>query len=106
MFSNAFKLGTVSGFDIKVDPSWILIAALVTWTLSQQYFPAILPDQSLQWYVVMAVIAMLSFFASLLLHELAHSVVARSLSIANFGQCLCDQDRGTTHDPESGCRIT
>ena len=88
MFSNAIKLATVSGFDIKVDPSWILIAALVTWTLSQQYFPATLPDQTSQMYVVMAVTAMLSFFASLLLHELAHSVVARRFGVQIKGITL------------------
>lgn len=88
MFSNAIKLVTVSGFDIKVDPSWALIAALVTWTLSQQYFPATLPDQTSQMYVVMAVVAMLSFFASLLLHELAHSVVARRFGVQIKGITL------------------
>ena len=88
MFSNAIKLVTVSGFDIKVDPSWALIAALVTWTLSQQYFPATLPDQTSQMYVVMAVVAMLSFFGSLLLHELAHSVVARRFGVQIKGITL------------------
>jgi len=88
MFSNAIKLATVSGFDIKVDPSWALIAALVTWTLSQQYFPATLPDQTSQMYVVMAVVAMLSFFGSLLLHELAHSVVARRFGVQIKGITL------------------
>lgn len=88
MFSNAIKLVTVSGFDIKVDPGWALIAALVTWTLSQQYFPATLPDQTSQMYVVMAVVAMLSFFASLLLHELAHSVVARRFGVQIKGITL------------------
>ena len=88
MFSNAIKLATISGFDIKVDPSWALIAALVTWTLSQQYFPATLPDQTSQMYVVMAVVAMLSFFGSLLLHELAHSVVARRFGVQIKGITL------------------
>jgi Zn-dependent protease len=77
MFSNAIKLVTLNGFDIKVDPSWLLIAALITWSLSQQYFPSVMPDQPPRLYFGMGVIAMLCFFASLVLHELAHSVVAR-----------------------------
>lgn len=77
MFSNAIKLVTLNGFDIKVDPSWLLIAALITWSLSQQYFPSVMPNQPPRLYFGMAVIAMLCFFASLVLHELAHSVVAR-----------------------------
>lgn len=77
MFSNAIKLVTLNGFDIKVDPSWLVIAALITWSLSQQYFPSVMPDKPPGLYFGMGVIAMLCFFASLVLHELAHSVVAR-----------------------------
>ncbi|WP_300019868.1 site-2 protease family protein [uncultured Roseobacter sp.] len=88
MFSNAVKLFSINGFDIKLDPSWLLIAALITWTLSQGYFPAILPHQSTGTYLAMALIAMLCFFASLLLHELAHSVVARRLGVPIKGITL------------------
>lgn len=81
MFSNAVKLFSISGFDIKVDPSWLVIASLVTWSLSQKYFPNILPDASHATYVVMALFGMLGLFGSLLLHELAHCVVARRLGV-------------------------
>ena len=79
MFSNAVKLFSINGFVIKLDPSWVLIAALITWSLSRQYFPHVFPGQSIEVYLAMALAAMLCFFASLLLHELAHSVVARRL---------------------------
>ncbi|WP_195822680.1 site-2 protease family protein [Roseobacter sp. MH60115] len=88
MFSNAVKLFSINGFDIKLDPSWVLIAALITWSLSQGYFPSILPHQSAGTYLVMALIAMLCFFASLLLHELAHSIVARRLGVPIKGITL------------------
>lgn len=81
MFSNAVKLFSINRFDIKVDPSWLIIAALVTWSLSQQYFPDTVPGASGVGYVGMALVAMLGLFASLLLHELAHSVVARRLGV-------------------------
>ncbi|MBD3665414.1 site-2 protease family protein [Sulfitobacter aestuariivivens] len=81
MFTNAIKLFSINKFDIKVDPSWLIIAALVTWSLSQQFFPDALPGRSPQAYLAMAIIAMLGLFASLLLHELAHSVVARHLGV-------------------------
>lgn len=81
MFANARKIFTVNGFDIKLDPSWLIIATLITWSLSQQYFPSKFPGATSTAYLTMAVIAMLCFFASLLLHELAHSVVARRLGV-------------------------
>jgi len=81
MFAKAVRIFTLNKFDIKVDPSWLLIAALITWSLSRQYFPAVLPGQTPGVYLVMAIAAMLCFFGSLLLHELAHSVVARSYGV-------------------------
>lgn len=88
MFSNAIKLFSLGGFDIKLDPSWFLIAALITWTLSGQYFPATIPDQAPATYLVLAIIAMLGFFGSLLLHELSHSVVARRYGVRIRGITL------------------
>ncbi len=88
MFSNAVKLFSVSGFDIKIDPSWLIIVALIAWSLSQHYFPTTLPGESGAVYLAMAVVATLLFFASLLLHELAHSVVARHFGVPVSGITL------------------
>jgi Zn-dependent protease/CBS domain-containing protein len=88
MFSNSVKLFTLRGFDIRLDPSWILIAALITWSLSRQYFPYVLPDQSSETYVLMGLVAMLLFFGSLVLHELAHAVVARRFGVPIKGITL------------------
>jgi hypothetical protein len=71
MFANATKLCTINGFTIRVDPSWLVIAALVTWSLSQQYFPNVLPDAHPNTLMTMALAAMVCFFTSLLTHELA-----------------------------------
>jgi Zn-dependent protease/predicted transcriptional regulator len=81
MFSNAVKLFSLNGFDIKVDSSWLIIASLITWSLSQQYFPNVLPNAPNATYLLMALLGMLGLFASLLLHELAHSLVARHLGV-------------------------
>ena len=81
MFSNAIKVFTINDFDIRVDPSWLIIASLVTWSLSQWHFPEVIPGLSGGAYLVMAVVAMLGLFGSLLLHELAHSVVARRFGV-------------------------
>ena len=81
MFSNAVKLLSLNGFDIKIDPSWLIIASLVTWSLSQKYFPSVLADASSATYWAMGLLGMLGFFGSLLLHELGHSIVARYLGV-------------------------
>jgi Zn-dependent protease len=88
MFTSAIRLFNVGGFEIKLDPSWFLIAALITWSLATQYFPLVLPGLADTSYVFLAIFAMLGFFASLLLHELAHSVVARSYGVRIKGITL------------------
>lgn len=88
MFAHAVKIMTLQGFDIKVDPSWLLIATLITWSLATQYFPSVLPDADTGIYLPLAIFAMLGFFASLILHELAHSVVARRYGVEIKGITL------------------
>jgi len=88
MFSKAIKIFTAFGFEIKVDPSWLLIAALITWSLSAHYFPTFLPEQTQSVYLIMALVAMFGFFTSLLIHEMAHSVVARHYGVGIKGITL------------------
>lgn len=88
MFENALKIFKIKGFEIKIDPSWLIIAALIAWSLSQHYFPSAHPGETRGVYLFMAVTATLCFFASLLLHELAHSIVARRLGVPIKGITL------------------
>ena len=77
MFGHSVKLFDLFGFEIKVDASWLLIAGLIVWSLSTGYFPQVLPGLTQTAYVSLSVTAMLGLFGSLILHELAHSLVAR-----------------------------
>lgn len=77
MWGRSVTITRLGGFDIKIDASWLVIAALIVWSLSTGYFPQVLPDASRDAWFIAAVIAMLGLFASLVLHELSHSVVAR-----------------------------
>ncbi len=88
MFSRSFRLMSLLGFEIKIDPSWFLIAALITWSLATGYFPIVFPDASVATYTVMALMAMVLFFGSLILHELAHSLVARRFGMQIKGITL------------------
>jgi Zn-dependent protease/CBS domain-containing protein len=69
-------LFTVFGIRIVADYSWFLILALIAATLALGWFPTAIPGRSALQYTLLGVITALFFFASVLVHELAHSVVA------------------------------
>jgi len=72
----SFRLGKIWGFPVEIDISWFIIFALFAWSLSTRVFPTLLPGgaASINW--TLGVIAALLLFASVLVHELAHSYVA------------------------------
>lgn len=74
---SGFSLGKIFGIEIRIDWSWLLIFFLITWNLGTG-FGQLHEDWSptLNWSL--AVGAALLFFASVLAHELAHSLMARS----------------------------
>lgn len=74
-------LGRFFGIRFYLDYSWFLIAAIVTYELATDVFPASLPGRSHGLYLVMGVLAALTFFLSILLHELGHSLVSQRCGI-------------------------
>ncbi|MBM3925691.1 MAG: hypothetical protein FJ320_06830 [SAR202 cluster bacterium] len=69
------SLGRVLGIPLGVSYSWFLILGLVTFVLSRQYgdlYPAWSAAQ--QW--TLGIVSSVLFFASVLVHELSHSVLA------------------------------
>lgn len=85
---SGFRLGSVLGFEIRIDYSWFVIFFLILWSLSAGFFPGAVPDRSGGIYLAMGVAGTLLFFASLLAHELSHSVVARTKGIEVEGITL------------------
>ncbi|MCL2779143.1 MAG: site-2 protease family protein [Polyangiaceae bacterium] len=77
---NAIRIGRLFGIDFKIDSSWVIIAALVIWSLSS-LFAAWHPEWALPTRLVVATLAMLAFFGSVVLHELAHSMMSRFYGI-------------------------
>jgi Zn-dependent protease/predicted transcriptional regulator len=69
-------LFSVLGIRIIADYSWFLIVALIAGTLAVASFPSMLPGRSTLSYVALGLITAFFFFASVLVHELAHSIVA------------------------------
>jgi Zn-dependent protease/CBS domain-containing protein len=77
---NGFRVGKLFGITIRIDWSWILIFTLVTWNLGT-VFSQVHREWGTNLAWATAVVASLLFFASVLAHELAHSLVARSQGI-------------------------
>lgn len=71
------RIGRLFGIDIIIHVSWIFIFALVAWALGSENGPIHLVDMSPAVRGAIGVVAALLFFASVLAHELAHSVLAR-----------------------------
>lgn len=71
------RLGRIAGIEIGLHYSWFLIAILIAFSLKEQ-FGMVNPDWSpgLMWTI--ALFTAVLFFVALLLHELAHSLVAIS----------------------------
>ncbi|KAF4410099.1 site-2 protease family protein [Streptomyces lycii] len=67
-------MGRPFGVPVYVAPSWFLVAALITWVFGGQ-LERVLPELGGVRYLVSLFFAV-AFYASVLVHELAHTVVA------------------------------
>lgn len=74
---STFTLGRIAGIPIGINWSWLLVFALIAWTLAARLFPEENPGLSDGTYVAMALVATVLFFTSLLAHELGHALQAR-----------------------------
>lgn len=74
--SSGVDLFKVAGIQIAIDYSWLVIFVLVLWSLAAGYFPHEYPGFARGQYWGIGAFATLLFFASVLIHELAHSLVA------------------------------
>lgn len=84
---NSWRIGSVAGVEIRIDPSWAFIALLIGYTfylIMAAQFEAL----SVGTLVITAIVMAAVFFGSVLLHELAHSVVARGRGLEVKGITL------------------
>jgi Zn-dependent protease/CBS domain-containing protein len=77
VLSGNISLGRIGGVEVRVNWSWLIVLALIVWTLADGVFPSQNPGLSGDTHLAMAVVAALLFFASILLHELGHAWEAR-----------------------------
>ncbi len=73
---SGFRLFRIAGIDVVVDYSWFIILFLAIYTMSESYLPQAHQNYTKHQYWLMGTVAALLFFMSILVHELAHSLVA------------------------------
>jgi Zn-dependent protease len=91
MIGQSVKLTKIHGIDVGVHYSWFIIFALITFSLTAR-FASEHPQWTLAEQYAVGIATSLLFFASILVHELAHSFVAlakgipvRSVTLFVFG---------------------
>ncbi len=76
-FKSTVRLGKVAGVEIGVNWTWLLVFGLIVWSLAAVVFPSVAPDRRPAVYAAAGIVGALTFFGSLLLHELGHAIQAR-----------------------------
>lgn len=85
---SSIRLGRIAGVEVGINWSWLVVFALIAWSLAAAVFPDQNPGLSDSTYVAMALVAAVLFFASLLAHELGHATRARREGMAIDGITL------------------
>jgi Zn-dependent protease len=102
-----FRIGRFGGVEVRLHWSLLAVFALIVWSLADGVFPSQNPGLSDGTYLAMAIVAAFMFLASILLHELGHSWVARregievdSITLWLFGGVAQFKDRFTSAGAE------
>lgn len=88
MLGKQITLFKLFDFKVRIDVSWIIIVVLITWSLAKGVFPHYYEGLSAGTYWWMGVAGALGLFASIVLHELCHSLVARRFGLSIRGITL------------------
>ena len=88
MFAHRITLFELFGFKVQIDASWLLLAVLIVWSLAEGYFPQVLPGLAGATYFWMGIAGLIGLGFSIVVHELAHSLVARRFDMPIRGITL------------------
>lgn len=77
MFGGSFRVARIAGISIEIHPSWLIILGFLSWSLADSVFPSLYDDWSSPAYWAVGVTAAVLLFVTVLVHELAHALVAK-----------------------------
>ena len=86
--TRGLRVGRISGVEVRVDWSLLIVFWLIVVNLGGGLFPAHHPDWTPRMNWGLAVIAAVLFFASILAHELSHALVGRAFGVPVAGITL------------------
>jgi Zn-dependent protease/CBS domain-containing protein len=81
MRGRSIRIGRIAGIPVTVNPWWLLVVALFTWTLGAGYYPYEVPHIKPLASYGLGLASILLLFASVLAHEFGHALVARRRGI-------------------------
>ena len=70
------SLGRIAGIHVGLNWSLLVVAALIAWSIATGILPSAVPGQTSSAYWTAGLVSAFVYLASLLAHELAHSIVA------------------------------
>ena len=76
------------GFKVYVDATWLLLAALISWSLADSVYPDLIPGQTAATYWSMGIASAVGILFSIVFHEMSHSLVARRFGMPITGITL------------------
>jgi Zn-dependent protease/predicted transcriptional regulator len=88
MFGKTVTLFRIFGFEVKVDWSWLILGALIVWSLATGLFPGWYKGLERSDYWIMGVAGAVGLFLSIVFHELWHSLIARRFGLNMRGITL------------------
>ncbi len=94
----------VAGIQVAIDYSWLVIFALILWSLASGYFPKEYPGYSTSSYWLVGLVATILFFGSVLAHELCHAAMGNRLGegVHRITLFIFGGMAELEHEPKSG----
>ena len=77
-----WQIGRLAGVAVRIHPSWLVIALLVTYSLAASQFPETFPGWTQNQYWIVGGATALLFFASVLAHEMSTTIIRLSIYLS------------------------